>query len=127
VKPIIQTHHDGHGLNDLITIYADERDREKGGNGSHRYEALMPATGGERLVLGIQFQHGPREVEGSDSGCTEAVLLAVLIDRLEGFQSGPYACEENEEQLGYLRAAMASTRKRADDRAARGVLGRNEK
>ena len=38
-------------------------------------------------VATIQFQRGPRNVEGSTPGITEAVLYAVLIDRLEGFQA----------------------------------------
>ena len=71
----------------------------------------------------IQFQHGPRLADGSTPGITEAVLYAILIDRLEGFQAGPLACAANEEQLTHLRACLAAAKARADERAARGVLG----
>ena len=117
-----QLHHDGLGLNDLITIHADDRDAAKGGNGSHRYTATM----GDQVVADIQFQHGPRKVEGSTPGITEAALLAILIDRLEGFQAGPFACAENDHQLSLLREALAWTHARARERASRGVLGQNK-
>lgn len=134
---MITAHHDGHGLNDLMTICADARDPGRGGNGSHYYRVSFDVSGTERAfesgctgradekVAEVQFQHGPRDEPGSTPGCTEAVLMAILIDRLEGFQAGPYACAENEEQLVHLRAALALTRARADARAARGVLGKN--
>lgn len=121
---IITTHHDGHGLNDAMVIIADERDA-KAGNSSHHYYVVGPERFGSPLQ--VQFQHGPRHVGGSTAGVTEAVLYAVLIDRLEGFQSGPFAHEENEIQLAALRTALASTKRRADERAARGVLGKAEK
>lgn len=134
----IVSHHDGHGLNDLMEIRADDR-HPVNGNASHRYHVVMDITGTaaaiaagctgktDDMVADVQFQFGPRKEPGSVPGCTEAVLMAILIDRLEGFQSGPYACVENDEQLIHLRAALAATRKRADARAARGVLGKNEK
>lgn len=124
----IKTHHDGHGLNDSIDITADERDAEKGGNASHYYTVDIPTLPAKEFPgFGIQFQHGPRGVECSKPGITEAVLYAMLIDRLEGFQAGPFACPENEDQLVHLRAALALTRKRADARAEQGVLGKNER
>ena len=121
-------HRDGHGLNDLITIRSDERD-PNGGGASHRYEADITetVTAGRIPILSIQFQHGPRREEGSKPGCTEAVLLAILIDRLRGFQAGPYACRENAIMLTKLEECLHWTRARADERARRGVLGKNAK
>lgn len=44
MKPIEnQAHHDGLGLADLMTIYADEREPEAG-NASHRYEVIGTTT-----------------------------------------------------------------------------------
>ena len=135
---IVRGHEDGLGLNDLIEIKADPRDPEAG-NASHVYRVWMDVThtqaaiesgctGPARgMVAAIDFQHGPRLSATSEPGITEAVLLAILIDRLEGFQAGPFACEENAAQLAHLRAAMHLTRDRAIARAQRGVLGKNEK
>jgi hypothetical protein len=128
-------HHDGHGLNDRIEIYADDRDNN---GASHAYRIVIDITGSrlaiesgctgktDEPVARIQFQHGPRELDESTPGCTEAALYAVLIDRLESFQEGPFACHENAQQLEHLYAALALTKARADERASRGVLGKNE-
>lgn len=43
---------------------------------------------------------------GSHDEITNEVLLAVLIDRLEGFQTGPYPCPQNEDALNLLRVAL---------------------
>ncbi len=124
----VHGHEDGLGLNDRLRIHADERD-PNGGGASHDYGVYYDLSGnGDHLlkVASIQFQHGPREAEGSVPGVTEAVLYAILIDRLEGFQAGPFACGENQRQLELLRECMAMTRDRAIMRAHRGVLGKNK-
>lgn len=118
----IQSHHDGHGLNEALEIVADGRD-EKAGNASHFYQVRYAG----RIVAAIQFQHGPRDEPGSAPGATEAALLAILIDRMDGFQAGPYACRENALVRTKLEEALHWTRHRADERAKRGVLGKNEK
>ena len=109
-------HHDGHGLNESITIGADGPGP---GGASHRYTLTI----GEHRVGFLQFQEGPRHVPESTPGATEAALLAILIDRLRGFQAGPYACRENAIQLTKLEETLHWARARADARAKRGVLG----
>lgn len=116
----ITDHVDGHGLNDSISIRADEED---GSGASHHYAAIIGAD----TVAAVQFQQGPRLDASSTRGVTEAVLMAILIDRMRGFQSGPYACRENAIILTKLEECLMWTRHRADERAARGVLGRNAK
>jgi hypothetical protein len=116
----ITDHHDGHGLNEAIVIRADEPGP---GGASHRYQ-LGIAAGPTAVDCGfIQFQKGPRNESGSTPGATEAALLAILIDRLRGFQAGPYACRENAIQLTKLEECLHWTKARADARAKRGVLG----
>ena len=116
----ITEHHDGHGLNESIVITSDEPDQS---GAAHTYDAWI----GNTRVVAVQFQKGPRNVEGSISGATEASLLAVLIDRLRGFQAGPYSCRENAIQLTKLEEVLHWTKARADARAKRGVLGQNIK
>lgn len=137
MKQIDQVHHDGLGLNDRITIEVDARDGNAGG-ASHRYVATMdisPDVVGEEggpqssdiIVLDIQFQHGPRHEPDSVPGVTEAAVLAVLIDRMRGFQAGPFACRENALALTHLEDALHWVQHRARDRARRGVLGTSQK
>jgi len=52
-------------------------------------------------------------------------VFAILIDRMRGFQSGPYACRENAIILTKLEECLLWTKARADGRAKRGVLGHN--
>lgn len=117
----LKLHHDGHGLNESIVLTADEKDPLAGG-ASHHYRAHLQGE----FVLSIQFQHGPRNEPGSKPGVTEAVLLAILIDRMEAFNKGPYACRENAIVKTKLEEALHWMKARADERAQRGVLGKNE-
>ena len=115
-------HHDGHGLNEAIRITTDEPDAS---GAAHRYSFDIDhcfCHAGD-----IQFQQGPRNEPTSTVGVTEAALLTVLIDRLRGFQSGPYSCRENAIQLTKLEECLHWTKARADERARRGVLGKNAK
>ena len=54
-------------------------------------------------------------------GVTNEVLLAIVIDRLHGFQTGEFNCEENEIALMCCKAALAVLKQRTRDRVKRGV------
>jgi hypothetical protein len=99
----------------------DERDPEAG-NASHSYAIQY---GGPDDVCYVQFQHGPRGVEGSTPGVFDDALLAIIEDRLIGFQSGPYACPENQAALNAVRDARAALSSRVANRMAKSVLGVN--
>jgi len=123
---MIIDHHDGHGLNDEITIHHDDRDPDNG-NASHHYFCKLEKTIiADGVVADIHFQHGPRDEPGSIAGVTDAVLLAIVLDRYRGFQSGPYACRENALVITKIEEALHWMKHRADARARRGVLGKNE-
>jgi hypothetical protein len=100
----------------------DGRD-PKAGNASHTYGIQY---GGPKDVCRIQFQHGPRGVEGSTPGVFDDDLLAIIEDRLTGFQEGPFACEENKSALDSIRSARRFLGLRVARRIAQGVLGANE-
>lgn len=70
----------------------------------------------------IQFQNGPIP-EAGVNGLTHEVLLAILINRLEGFQSGPFANEYNGLALGYVKLAQETLLNRTRERMTRGVEG----
>ena len=139
--------HPGDEINNLTHIEADDRD-EGCGNASHTYLLTredvfeeIPATAdgpadtsdwdGPTIkdhaeLARIEFQHGGRNTEGSTPGILDGALLAVVIDRYEGFQSGPFTCSENQEVLDHLYAALGVMKARIDKRNAQRVLGKNE-
>ncbi len=128
-----QYHHDGHGLNDSFVILHDERDPDAGG-ASHHYSVMsmdMEKDGDSYISqhLDVQYQHGGRAVEGSTKGIVDEVLYAIIIDRLECFLAGPFGGGPdgaNARELKLVKECLAIRRGRADERAARGVLGKNE-
>lgn len=69
----------------------------------------------------INFQNGFSGI----NGITNEAVLAVLIDRMEGFQSGPFPCEENEAALGHLRKALEELLARMVTRIDQGVEGKD--
>jgi len=74
----------------------------------------------------VLFQNGPINEHGVN-GVTHEALLAIVIDRLQCFQAGPFACRENALALTNLEQAQMWLQKRTRDRMARGVEGTNAK
>ena len=116
------TEHQINECNSAIRITADEPDMQNGG-ASHEY--LVDFSANEPAVV-LSFQRGPIKEVGTN-GITHEVLLAVLIDRMRGFQSGPYACRENALALTKLEEARMWLNERTRARVARGVEGTHEK
>jgi hypothetical protein len=70
----------------------------------------------------VLFQNGPINEVGVN-GVTHEALLAILCDRMRGFQSGPYASADNAEALACMEQAQAALLRRTRARMARGVEG----
>jgi len=79
--------------------------------------AGYPAT-----YIQILFQNGPIPEVGVN-GVTNEVLLAIVADRLRGFQSGPFACVDNDWTLHCVEAALRHLKERTRERMSRGVEG----
>lgn len=76
----------------------------------------------------IHFQNGPINVDGNGvNGIQHEDLLAIIIDRLAGFQSGPYACHSNKQALDFCRCALDALNDRTRERIARNVEGTHQK
>lgn len=126
------TGHKINGCNDSITI--NVMDEPGHGGACHNYQIEwqdctvdppgVSHQGGNTIA--INFQNGPIKEVGTN-GVTHEALLAILIDRLQGFQSGQYACRENALALTKLEEAQMWLQKRTRDRLARGVEGTHEK
>ena len=106
-----------------VNVSALDEPDPKAGNASHLYAIQV---GGPNEVLTIQFQHGPRGDATSKAGVFEDALLAILQDRLEGFQSGEFRCDENHNALVSIKQARESLNLRVARRMAKGVLGVNK-
>lgn len=122
----ITTHHTNE-CNKAIRLYADDLGH---GGASHIYQAHFDYKNGydlfpQGVVQRFDFQNGPIKEVGTN-GITHEVLLAIIIDRLEGFQRGEWACEENAQVLGHLREALAILEVRTKLRDERGVEGTHE-
>ena len=77
----------------------------------------------------IRWQDGPlnRERKGKPNGAFVEDVLEVCKIRLQFYQDSPFGCIENAEAIEHIQHAIDAMTKRRDDRAARGVLGKNEK
>ena len=119
------TDHIVNPCNDKIEIRVT--DEPGSGGASHRYEiigcdyAKNPSSNNDFTSV-ILFQNGPINENGTN-GITQEVLLAIVVDRLKSFQSGPYACRENAIALTKIEEAMMWLQKRTIDRMKRGVEG----
>lgn len=71
----------------------------------------------------IAFQKGAMEL--GRNGYTTEELLDVLIDHLQGFQRGKFACRENAIVITKLEEARLWVRERARLRTEQGVKGRD--
>ena len=73
----------------------------------------------------VVFQNGPIK-EAGVNGCHNEDLLAIVVDRLQGFQSGKHGCRENAIALTKIESALLWLGKRTSDREKRGVEGTHE-
>ncbi len=73
----------------------------------------------------VRFQNGPIGEHGVN-GCHQEDLIAIVIHRLQCFQSGAYACRENALAITKLEEAMHWLNHRTAIRQKRGVEGTNE-
>ena len=99
------------------------------GNARHKYY-ISKADGTDFLPVGefgfIKFQKGPVK-EAGINGCHQEDLLAIVIHRLQCFQSSEFACRENALALTKIEEAMHWLNHRTTDRKARGIEGTSTK
>ena len=106
---------------DLVVLHEIVQD----GDGKETYLGILTEPDGTVTAPPIVFHKGS-PVAGWH-GWTTAKVIEALIKHLDYHQSTPFACEQNEEILGHLRAAHKATERRRDERKDRGVLYDTEK
>lgn len=114
-------HHivDGDSVNHQLTITV--MDEPGAGGANHSYAIDWP--GNRRTV---DFQNGPIK-EAGVNGVTQEALLAIVMDRLDSFQAGSFACDANQRARYHVGLALDSLQERTKSRIARGVEGQNIK
>ncbi len=113
------------GTKKYTTVFAS--DNPSHGNANHEYRVEWDKdNNGFISAQVIKFQKGPIKEFGVN-GVTNEDLIAIVIDRMRGFQSGDYACRDNELALTKLEEALMWLRNRTNEREARGVEGTHEK
>lgn len=122
------TSHKVNPANDVLKISV--LDEPGAGGANHHYMVTLPDWtrapdgSGAKGVWDINFQNGPIAEHGVN-GITQEALLAIVADRLEAFQTGPFACMENQNALEHVRDAMTWLQSRTKARMARGVEGKS--
>lgn len=119
-------------VNDTLDI--EVMDQPGAGGAHHHYNVTGFSMAGNPSLQGstsylpslskavIIFQNGPIGENGVN-GLTQEVLLAIVAHRLECFQAGPYACEENAHALTHVHQALGILKGRTLARMKRGVEG----
>ncbi|WP_422928602.1 DUF7681 family protein [Singulisphaera sp. PoT] len=120
------TSHKINGANGDLDVHVMD-DPGPGGACRHYRATFANVPGGPDAevfsgYLSLVFQSGDPAVVGTN-GLTHEALLAVLIDRLQGFQAGTFACRENAIALTKLQEALMWLKSRTEARLARGVEG----
>lgn len=114
------------------TVYAMDKPME-GNHANHRYHveftSVAPQEPGsatmKEIPAVINFQRGPVK-EAGKNGIHNEDLLAIVIDRLRGFQGGSFKCRENAIAITKLEEALHWLNNRTAERRRRGVEGTNE-
>lgn len=104
------------------------KDEPGAGGACHEYEVeTIPSQEGAPCISAarVLFQNGPI-VEHGVNGCHQEDLLAIVIDRLRGFQSGEFGCQENAIALTKIEEALHWLNHRTTARINRGVEGTSE-
>ncbi len=101
-----------------VQLKIEVMDEPGAGGANHWYEI----SDGKGCMAKILFQNGPIKETGVN-GITGEALLAIEIDRLRGFQEGPYKCRENAIALTHIEEALMWLQRRTVARIKRGVEG----
>ena len=117
------TGHEVKECNATLTITADAPSH---GGASHEFLIRWPVThgpdAGAVAEQTIVFQNGPVPEVGTN-GITHEVLLTIVLNRLNAFQSGEYRCRENALAITKLEEALHWLHHRTQARTKRGVEG----
>lgn len=117
--------HKVNGCNEAIDLLVMDEPGSGGANHEYAIRVNLDRDKSLHQTTMVNFQNGPINEVGTN-GVTNEVLLAIVIDRLQSFQKGPYACRENALALTKLEEAQHWFHHRTRGRLSRGVEGTHE-
>ena len=121
--------HEINGLNESLLINVLDEPGQGGVCHEYQIRRWVRGTGDQHddaELCNIQFQKGPIKEHGVNGISIEA-LLAIVADRLQSFQAGPFACHENGLALNKVEEAIVWLQRRTIDRTIRGVEGTHQR
>lgn len=104
-----------------MSVYAND---EPGPGGANHLYAISTSNP-DVPTTHLRFQKGAVNEVGVN-GVSDEALLSILIDRLRGFQNGPFKSREGALILTKLEEAQHWQRARYEERVERGVEGYNK-
>lgn len=116
----ITAHHELGGLNNDLKVTCLDEPMEPN-MACHVYQINVGPT----PAATIHFQKGPVKEHGLN-GISNEALLAIVLDRFKGFQTGKFASEDNAKSIDHLEAVLAIAKARTAGRVAAGVEGKDK-
>jgi hypothetical protein len=107
---------------ECVTVRAVDAKDSDGAHHLYQIDVRDPQKGSNIYRTMLMFQKGGLQDVGPN-GLTDQALIAIVLDRMRGFQEGPYKCDENIPVILHLESVLEVFRIRAEERAARGVEG----
>lgn len=109
-----------------VEVFTTDAVQQDGANHAYRIEVYDRYDGkkdeGMRAKCELPFQNGGLKEVGAN-GITDQALLAIILDRMRGFNDGPFRCRENSIIITKIEEALMWMEKRANDRSRRNVEG----
>lgn len=93
------------------------------GGANHSYAIVDKNDPEHKVFQVIVFQKGAVKEVNEINGITNEALLAIVVDRLQGFMEGQFPSEESEKALEYCQQALTQLNLRTKERLLRGVEG----
>lgn len=97
-------------------------DEPGAGGACHEYRICPTDNINNPDFASVSFQNGAIKESGVN-GCHNEDLLAIVLDRLQGFQSGEFKCRENALAITKIEEALHWLNHRTNERIKRGVEG----
>lgn len=113
------------GTRDHAEAVAIDEPGPGGANHQYMIREVVAAPQAPHMFAHVKFQVGPVG-EAGINGCQNEQMVAIVIDRLSGFQSGEFACPLNAEAMHHFQNGLSCLHARTKDRKARGVEGESK-
>ena len=108
-------------------VFAMKDQVENAGKGTCKYRVTSNNEGEhvDEVIATLDFQNGALKETGIN-GLMDENLIAIVIDRLQGFQSGKFRSRENAVAITKLEEALQWLNQRTAGRLARGEEGTHQ-